>query len=80
MLCCTDLLQSSTVELDYSSVVLEHTYAEGIDFTVTDLVLYPCVNYLLVSINHFSTVVRMVTVMGVVVDEGGHVVCLPSVT
>ncbi len=80
MLCCTDLLQSSTVELDYSSVVLEHTYAEGIDFTVTDLVLYPCVNYLLVSINHFSTVVRMVTVTGVVVDEGGHVVCLPSVT
>ena len=57
---CTDLLQPSTVDLDYRSVVLEHTYAEGIDFTVTDLVLYPCINYLLVSItiNHFSSTGR----------------------
>jgi len=30
---------------------LEHIYAEGIDFTITDLVLFPCVNYLLVSLH-----------------------------
>lgn len=54
-----DLQQSFPV--NGHKVGLEHIYAEGIDFTVTDLVLFPCVNYLLGQHADQSWVQRQLT-------------------
>ena len=39
---------------------LEHNYAEGLDFTLTDLVLFPCVSCLLVSVTDFFHISKLV--------------------
>ena len=50
LLQAADCDKTPSLELRNEDVdLLKHTYAEGIDMTLTDLVLYPCIHLFLVS-------------------------------
>ncbi len=43
-------LQAMVSRLEKDTKELQHNYAEGTDFTLTDLVIFPCVVHILVNI------------------------------